>query len=285
MESFFCGDVPTLTLQLKRELTENCDGSTLQPVLFQSMSRDEIKATRLTYDSQCVRVDELFEVIGDPCQRLVLSGDCSKIANIGLGMECGSILVRGDAGSELARRMKGGRVEVLGNCGDHLATNMRNGLVLVHGDAGNDAAGPCLGEQRGMQGGDCIVLGNIGERVAERMRRGILFIGGDAGDVGAAQMIAGTIIVMGNIGTDWARGMKRGSIILNRATQQLFGADLTPSREFELSFLPLIWRHLQQLLGKNNVKIPSSRWAMRQLGDRANQGLGEVLSLTRHSHG
>ncbi len=284
MESFFNGDTSSLTLWLKKPLEGKCDGSPIQPSRLGTMKLDEIGALKLSCDSSTVRLDEVFELIGDPSESLVIDGDCTNVTHLGMGLDKGSILVRGTAGNDVAHEMTGGRVEVLGDCGDRLATNMRNGLVVVHGSAGDCVAGPGVGQRRGMQGGDCIVLGNVGSRVAERMRRGMVFIGGDTGDFGAAQMIAGTVIVMGQLGSEWAGGMKRGSIILSSPTGEDFAAELTPCREFELSFLPLLWRHLKSLVDENKVKIPSSRWATRRIGDRANQGLGEVLTLTRHSH-
>ncbi|MDZ4850302.1 MAG: formylmethanofuran dehydrogenase subunit C [Pirellulaceae bacterium] len=278
------GSDESLTLRIKSELSAICDGSKLLPQLFAAMQRHDIESLKLTYDSRPVRLGDLFEVIGDPSPNLVLEGDCSRIVQIGERMDRGTILVRGPAGTGLASNMQGGSVEVLGNCGDHLACNMRDGFVFVHGSAGDHVAGPAPGRQTGMRGGDCIVLGDVGDRAAERLRRGTLFVGGNAGDYGAAQIIAGTVIVLGEIGSHWAQGMKRGSIILSRPTNGAFSAELTTAREYELSFLPLIWRHLERLLGDNTIKLPSSRWATRQLGDRANQGLGEVLTLTRHSY-
>jgi formylmethanofuran dehydrogenase subunit C len=249
--------------------------------MFMGSSRADIGAVAVTLGSQSVRLDQVFELSGDPSPNWIFDGDCSKLHGIGCDMDGGSILMRGNAGTGLATRMKSGRIEVVGNCGDFLATGMRNGTVVVHGSAGDHVGGPCVGQRKGMSGGDCIVLGNVGSRVAERMRRGTLFIGGNAGDYGATQMIAGTLVVMGEIGSEWAGGMRRGSIILSHPAPDAFAAELTAEREFELSFLPLIWRHLESLLGDSQIKLPSSRWARRQVGDRANRGLGEVLSLTR----
>ncbi len=115
------------------------------------------------------------------------------------------------------------------------------------------------------------------------MRRGILFIQGCAGSYGAAQMIAGTMIVFGRLGKHWAQGMKRGSIIIAEPQPDSFDASLTSAREFELSFLPLLWKHLANHLGDSYLRLPQSRWAYRQIGDRANNGVGEVLTLHRHS--
>ncbi len=283
MESFFKGGITSLTLRLKRSLEEVFDVSAIRPSVVQVLNRAEIGAMKLACNTRFVRLDEVFELIGDPSHNLVFEGDCENIIGIGANMDGGSILVRGDTGSGVGSQMKSGRIEVLGDCRDYLAMGMRGGTVIVHGSAGDYVAGPAIGQRRGMHGGDCVVLGNVGDRAAERMRRGTLYVGGNAGEYGATQMIAGTFIIMGEIGEKWAGGMRRGSIILSQRTSQAFAAELTPAREFELSFLPLIWRHLEGLLGDSRIKISNSRWALRQLGDRTNQGMGEVLTLTRPS--
>ncbi len=276
-------DSNCFTLRLKKALDDDCDISAIRPSISLKRSRSEIGALMLTLGAKSVRLEQVFELIGDPSPHWVFDGDCSGIRGIGSNMDGGSILVRGNAGAGLATQMKSGQIEVLGNCGDFLAMGMRNGSIVVHGSAGDFVGAPAVGQRKGMSGGDCIVLGNVGSRVAERMRRGILFVGGNASDYGARQMIAGTLIVMGEIGSEWAAGMRRGSIILSHPASDAFAAELTAEREFELSFLPLIWRHLESILRNSPLKFSHSRWALRQLGDRANRGLGEVLTLTRSS--
>ena len=119
-------------------------------------------------------------------------------------------------------------------------------------------------------------------------------------------MIAGSIVLLGTIGNQWACGMRRGSLILTEAMEveeTTFDADLTVAREFELSFLPLLWRHIRECWNSQLAlftaitsqadyaesvldftdKIPRGRWCERQLGDRSYDGRGEVLRLTRES--
>jgi formylmethanofuran dehydrogenase subunit C len=281
MEFLSREDSICFTLRLKRVLDVDCDVSSIRPSMFLGCDRSEIANVSLNLENHSVRLDEVFELIGDPSSNWVFEGDCSRINGIGSNMDSGTILVRGNAGAGLAQHMKAGQIEVLGDCGDFLATGMRNGSVIVHGSAGDYVGGPGVGQRRGMCGGDCIVLGNVGSRIAERMRRGMLYVGGNAGDYGATQMIAGTLIVAGQLGEEWAAGMRRGTIILSHPASHAFAAELTAEREFELSFLPLVWGHLESLLGNSRIQRSNSRWALRQLGDRANRGLGEVLTLTR----
>ena len=120
-------------------------------------------------------------------------------------------------------------------------------------------------------------------------------------------MIAGTLAVMGNIGSHWAGGMRRGSLILGRDFSTHPTASLSEARDFELSFLPLIWRHIEKLQNEaiailslanaltrtalqrasnefpSPIKIPRTRWVQRQIGDLNCKGRGEVLVLRRVS--
>lgn len=272
----------TLTLRLKRELDSSLDGSSIQPNLIGLQSRADVAALRLTGERTAYRLDEIFEIIGDPSDQIVVHGDCRLIDRLGAGMKSGMMTVMGNVGDESGADLGGGRLEIFGNAGQRIGMGMRRGQLTVHGSVGDRACGPAVGSTKGMSGGDCCILGNAGHRAGERMRRGTLFIQGNAGDYGAAQMIAGTIIILGRIGKHWAQGMKRGSIIVSQEQPDSFDASLTSAREFELSFLPLLWKHLASHLSDPNLRLPQSRWAYRQIGDRANNGVGEVLTLHRH---
>ncbi len=276
-------DQHAFVLRLKTDLVDWVDGEALQPNLLANQSRAEIASLRLkTRGGPTYRVGDLFELINDPSEQVVIHGDCRFVDRLGARMKAGQLSIMGNAGDECGAGLSGGILEVFGDAGDRLACGMRRGRIVVHGSAGNNVAGPLVGATRGMQGGDCVVLGNVGDRVAERLRRGVIWIGGSAGNYGATQMIAGTIVIMKNIGASWASGMRRGTIILTQNHAASFEAQLTSAREFELSFLPLLWKHLQLILADMNQTVPNTRWANRQMGDRSNNGLGEVLTLTRH---
>ncbi len=270
-------------LRLKTDLVDCIDGAVLQPSTLANRSRAEIASIPIESTGRVYRLSDFFELINDPSDHVVIHGDCRCVNRLGASMQSGQLSIMGNAGLECGAELVGGTLEVFGDAGDRLAMGMRHGQVIVHGSAGCNVSGPSVGATRGMRGGDCFVLGNVGDRPAERMRRGVLWIGGNAGDYGAAQMIAGTIVVMGQIGRHWAEGMRRGTIIVTHEQTESFAAQLTSAREFELSFLPLLWKHLQGILLERNQIVPNTRWANRQMGDRFNDGLGEVLTLTRHA--
>jgi formylmethanofuran dehydrogenase subunit C len=282
MMSFEAISSPGLTLRLKMSPDETLDASEIQPSRWVNFSLADIAAVRLAGLRSEYRLDEFFEIIGDPSDVVVIHGDCGRFQRLGAGLHAGHLTIMGNAGNECAAQLSGGRVEVFGDVGDRLGMAMKRGTVTIHGSAGDYALGPSIGSTRGMSGGDCYILGGIGDRAAERMRRGTLFVAGDAGDYGAVQMIAGTIIVLGKLGIHWAQGMRRGTLILGEEQPKAFDASLTSSRYFELSFLPLLWKHLKSQLNDATVRLPESRWAYRQVGDRANSGTGEVLTLHRH---
>jgi formylmethanofuran dehydrogenase subunit C len=272
-----------LTLRLKEPLSERLDGSLLDPARMAGWSRQEIEQLSVGTGHRRRSLGEFFEVIGDPCSRVVLHGELALMDRLGARMTGGQLTVMGEVGDDCGLEMGGGMLEVFGKGGDHVAAGMKRGTLIIHGSVGDFLAGPGVGQTRGMRGGTCIVLGNAGHRVGERLRRGIVMIQGRCGDFGGVQMIAGTLAVFNGIGQHWGTGMRRGTIILTQPQPLAFDAELTPAREFELSFLPLLWKHLAQTVSDIQWRIPASRWAYRQLGDRANGGVGEVLVLSRRN--
>lgn len=74
---------------------------------------------------------------------------------IGYGLDCGNLVLQGDAGDYLGEEMSGGTITVLGNAGYYLGFCMSGGQITVHGDAGGH-----LGTY--MSGGLIDVHGRIG---------------------------------------------------------------------------------------------------------------------------
>lgn len=284
-----------MELDLQRELPGRIDASQFNPEKIAGLSLEQVASLRIPLrESACqesIRLSDWFSLAGEPSAQVVIRSSTGiplhRLDCVGQGMESGSITVIGSIGSDAAASMRDGQLHVQGSVGNGCGASMKGGCVIVEGDAGNNLCGPSIGLRTGMRGGDCIVMGNVGDRAAERMRRGTLLIVGDAGDYGCVNMIAGTVICLSGIGHHWLSGMKRGSLILmdneqNELTSHM-DAQLTEEREFELSFLPLIWKHLRFYLGDRSSLIPSTRWAKRRIGDRSVSGMGEVLSLTRLS--
>lgn len=286
------------------------DGSAIRPDLLADMTLPQINAVVVPTENGDVSLGQIFEASMDdlPAEKFViLDGDCETIDGLGTEMQDGTMCVLGSLGNNVARSMRGGCIVVSGNARDHLGAGMTDGLIYVVGNCGHRLASPLAGKKSGMRGGDILVAGNVGERACERMRRGTVFVAGDAGDYCAPQMIAGTLVVMGDLGSEWLGGMRRGTLILGRNFSTQPSASLSEARDFELSFLPLIWRHVDrrqneafailnlaisfsqsalQRVGRaapGPIKIPQTRWVQRQIADLNFQGKGEVLVLRRVS--
>jgi formylmethanofuran dehydrogenase subunit C len=227
-------------------------------------------------------------------ETVVLRGDFSRVEQLGRDHRSGTLIVDGTVGNRFGASQSGGRILVLGDAGDFAFEGRSGGEALIAGDV---LAAPSPGAKSGMRGGDLIVLGAVGKRACERMRRGSVAIGGSAGDGMAANMIAGTVFVAGTLGSDWGTGMKRGSLIVLNPVEES-AACMSEAREFELSFLPLLWNHCRGLQSRLHhvcmevcgrawplLEFPTTRWALRQVGDLHVDGKAELLVLTRITRG
>jgi len=272
------------------------DGRGLLPERLASLSAARILAEMLPTDIGPVALGELFSVehSQDEEEVLCIRGDCGDIDGLGSGMRKGVLLVDGPVGDALGEFLVGGMIYASGNAGRYACRGMKDGLVAIGGDCGDRLAAPLPGERSGLRGGEILIAGNLGERACERMRRGTVLVGGDVSEYLAPQMIAGTILVLGHVGAHWGMGMRRGSLIFRQEAQGEPAAMLSPGRDYELSFLPLVWKRLgavqlamnarcNPVLGRpiGTISLPSTRWVKRQLGDLSVNGRGEVLILNR----
>ena len=235
-------------------------------------------------------VGDWFDVEGESSDDVLCIGDFRWWDGLGKDWSRGYLTLQGDCGDFVGQGMQGGQIDVHGNVGNRLAQAMQGGVMLVRGSAGDRIGSSESGQRRGMKGGEVIVLGNAGERVGQHMRRGTIVVVGDVGDYLAANMIAGTILLFGSVGAEWSVGMRRGTIIAKEPPSTSSTCLLTEPRLFELSFLPLVWNQLAKSLASfpetsDVLEIPRTRWANRQIGDRAVNGQGEWLYLERLSSG
>lgn len=299
------------TLSLKTPPNHSVDARLLAPQNLCGLDVSQIENLPIGRNSTEIRIGDLFDVecheSTSPCgmecnsagvcptASLVITGNLSSFHRIGQNMNSGRLWVIGNVGSEFASRMSGGICVVAGHASDNAGQGLRGGLLAVCGHCGNDLASPLPGKKTGMTGGDILIGGNVGDRAAHRMRRGTILVSGHAGHHGCQQMIAGTVIAQGNIGDSWCLGMKRGSLIeLNPAgSQSTTHAGFTIGRDFELSFLQILWKHLRtlhkQLSGLAHdlevafpfapPKFPQSNWVARQVGDTLVRGQGEWLRV------
>lgn len=286
------------------------DGSCICPDFFAGKSLEQILTIVLPTESGNVDFAKVFDVSFGPMLSgpfLVIRGNCDSIAGLGTKMQTGTMCILGNVGDSTSQSMGGGTLVISGDANDQLGAGMTDGLIYVVGNCKHGLASPLAGKKSGMRGGDVLVAGSVGDRACERMRRGTVFIAGNAGDYCAPQMIAGSLVVMGKMGCEWAGGMQRGSLILGRDDSSKPSASLSDARDFELSFLPLIWRHVEKrqnealailnaaIASLNEAtemaafpapvpfRIPCTRWVQRRIADLNCQGRGEVLVLKRVS--
>lgn len=252
-----------------------------------------------------VRLGELFDVHIEARNstddlglqnRLILRGDLQRFDNLCGFTRSGITLVIGSVGRDFARTQRGGAILVDGSVGVRALADKRGGLSVIGGDAADSLGCPLPGKLQGIQGGDTIILGRLGHRACERMRRGIVCVAGDIGEHLAHQWIAGTILGMQQIGSNWGSHMRRGSLILRTYPSASSGATLSKQRPLELSFLPILWKYLRDLLNQAASieelsavfrtkctdfvdALPRGPKVYRSIGDLECQGQGEVLLI------
>ena len=106
------------TLTLRAPLQRRVDGSTVAWSALRGLDAAEIGAQEVwVEDPERATLGDLFEVQGAPAPRIRLVGDLGLMDGIGAGLTAGELVVDGDAGWHLGRRMSGGVIEVRGNAG------------------------------------------------------------------------------------------------------------------------------------------------------------------------
>lgn len=300
-----------IKLNLKNIPSHSIDARNLSPDVLCGLSQSQIEDHSIGRNQSELRIGDLFDVEcyehSIACESespsgqsivtngIVVNGDLSMANRIGQSMSSGYLWINGNVGFEFASRMSGGVCVVVGHASDNAAQAFRGGLLAICGHCGHNLAGPLPGKKTGMTGGDILIGGNVGDRAAHRMRRGTILVSGHAGQHGCQQMIAGTVVVQGNIGHSWCIGMKRGSLIeLNSGdAASSTHAGFTMRRDFELSFLQILWKHLRAQhrqaasLGHELAvsfpfalpQFPRSNWVTRQVGDTLVTGQGEWLRV------
>lgn len=205
----------------------------------------------------CFDVEVRYEE-GDVARSvLVIIGDLQAFEGLCQGTTLGMTLVCGSVGDRFGAGQRGGDLLLIGDAGSEALMDKRNGWSLIHGNVGDRFAGPAPGDLSGMRGGDTMVLGNVGDRACERMRRGSVYIQGRVGEYLAHSWIAGTIYIDGQLERQWCTGMRRGSLLLREPKVAECGASLSISRSCELSFLPILWKHIRSLVNMTATELRS----------------------------
>jgi formylmethanofuran dehydrogenase subunit C len=245
-------------LTLRAALRRRVDASTVAWSTLRGLDAAAIAAQEIWIEGEGpAALGDLFEVSGGPAARLRLVGDLALMDGIGAGLSVGELVVDGDAGWYLGRRMSGGAIEVRGSAGPH-------------------AGGADPGAKRGMTGGEIIIRGFAGPMLGAGLRRGLIAVQHDAGEDAGRAMLAGSILVFGSLGTNPGLFSKRGSIVA-------FGAHSPPpGYRYACTYRP---PHLRVTLGylKSRYQVPVTPRQLagayrRYSGDLAELGAGEILS-------
>ena len=266
-----------VTLRLRERPPARVDMAGITPARL-AEAGDGRDRLRLWCGRDELALGDLFDIAGSNADEVVIEGACDRLDAVGEDMTGGTLRVEGDAGFRVARGLRGGSVHVTGSVGALAGSAMRGGTLVVDGDAGDSLGGPLAGERRGMSGGLILVRGDAGDRAGERMRRGTILIEGSAGAVLATRLIAGTIAVLGSVGAGCGGSMRRGSLLLAKAPASL-PATFHGPLPWDGSFVALLtssWRALDSRFARLHER-PTR--ASRHLGDRAVEGLGEVLVM------
>lgn len=267
-------------LILRKALPGYLDASGILPEHLLKRSESDIARFKVSLSGQLIEIGDLFAI--KPLQLEMLSVQGEMLASRGWGeaMNGGIMRVEGNVGDEVAADMKGGELTIYGRVGDRCGAGMRRGVVKIHGDAGDYTASCRVAQRRGMRGGFLWITGNVGSRTGDRMRRGTLLIGGDVGDYCGSRMIAGTIAIWGRTGSHIGAMMRRGTLWCPHIRQEDIQGTFSLTQTVSLPHLPLWYRWLVGLDPQFKSLVDNPPVVRRWLGDRANQGLGELLQPT-----
>jgi formylmethanofuran dehydrogenase subunit C len=252
--------VSETTLTLRAPLEQRVDASEVAWGALPGLDAAAIGGQTAWVEGEgAVPLGDLFEVRAASGGRTRLVGDLSLMDGIGSGLERGELVVDGDAGSYVGRRMRGGVIE-------------------VRGSAGARAGGADPGAKRGMSGGEILIRGSAGPGAGAGARRGLIVVEGDAAENAARGMIAGSLVVFGSLGPDPGLFSRRGSIVA-------FGPHVPPPPyRYACTYRPPHLRvTLTYLKARHGVPVTPEQLAgayRRYSGDLAELGAGEILAWT-----
>jgi formylmethanofuran dehydrogenase subunit C len=263
-----------LRFTLKAPPPQRLDLSPLVPARLAGLDPAAIARIAINTTRAPLLVGDVFTIhAGDPAA-ITFEGGAERFDRVGQDMAGGTLLLDGDAGTQLGRGMTGGVLEVRGSVGPHAASGLRGGHIAIAGNAGASLGGPAPGEKIGMQGGTVVVRGHAGPHAGDRLRRGLIVIEGDAGDAPGCRMVAGTLVVCGAAGALPGILMGRGTLLLGQPTD--LPPTFVPSGGPDIAvFARLLARALEPLSPQaaRLAAHPLRRFA----GDNATLGKGEIL--------
>jgi formylmethanofuran dehydrogenase subunit C len=263
-----------LTLTLKEAPSVPLEAEVLSPDTMAPLTIDGIRALPVLLGKRQRRLDDFFDVDGEPGEDVEIRGDVHRVKWIGRGMTRGVLRILGSAGMHLGSAMAGGTIEVWGDAGDWLGAEMSGGTIRVHGDAGGQVGAAYRGGPSGMRDGLIVVDGSAGLEVGMRMKRGTIVIGGPVRDFAGLQMKGGTIVLRRGAELRTGAWMNRGTIL------SLEPLDLLPTFAYAAAYNPTFLRLYARRLAALGCPLPFEEAEgsyRRYTGDAAVPGRGEIL--------
>jgi formylmethanofuran dehydrogenase subunit C len=263
-----------ITLTLKEQPAVPLEAESLSPDVVAGLAHDQVRALPVLLGKRQHRLDEFFEVEGEPGDDLEIRGDARQVKWIGRGMTRGRITIAGNAGMHLGAYMKGGTIEVSGNAGDWVGGEMSGGVIRIRGSAGGQVGAAYRGSLSGMQGGTILIGGSAGLEVGMRMKRGIIAVAGPVRDFAGLQMKGGTIFLLSGAEIRTGAWMFRGTIVSLKPLR------LLPTFSYACAYNPAFLRVYARYLRTLDVSIPHEikhGAYQRFTGDTSVPGKGEIL--------
>jgi formylmethanofuran dehydrogenase subunit C len=192
----------------------------INPNIFDGKTREEIKDLEIWEGNKKIRLGELFavDVVKDAVKPrhtvITLEGDLSKVRRIGVYMNGGEIIIRGNVGMHLGEELKAGRIVVYGNVEGWAGSMMKGGEIEIHGNASDYLGAPYRGCDEGMRGGKITVFGDVGNEAGANMRKGIIRIYGNVGQFVGFRMRGGTIYIQKDAEVRAGACMTGGKIVV-----------------------------------------------------------------------
>jgi formylmethanofuran dehydrogenase subunit C len=265
--------VSLLIVELRELPSVPLDAEALCPDVVAGLALIAVRALSIHLGKRSLRVDDLFDVSGEPSDHLEIRGDLRKVKWIGKSMSRGRIDIVGDVGMHLGSGMTGGEIHVRGGAGDWLGAEMRSGVIQVEGDAGGQVGGAYRGSMSGMSGGTILIGGTAGVEVGMRMKRGTIAVRGRVGDFAGLQMKGGTLVLLDGAERRPGAWMTRGTIV------SLKPLPLLPTFAYACDDRPTFLRVYAKYLNGRGFGIPSGEQGLyrRHFGDSATGGKGEIF--------
>jgi len=251
------------------------EAENINPDIILDKTISEIAELPLLTGRKEYKLEDFFQIEGEPSQNIFIEGELDNFKYIGAEMTEGTVFINGSTGMHTGSEMSGGKIEVNGDTGDWLGAEMQGGYIKVNGNAGNYAGAAFRGDKLGMNRGVIYIQGSAGSFLGNRMRRGEIIVGGSCGDMAGSQMVAGSIYLFGKTGKRTGAAMKRGTII---------SADLLeilPTFNYNISYYPeflkIAFAHLKNDFKINIPQNMLSGYYQRYTGDNTEIGKGEIL--------